>query len=513
MAYSVPIWRSFARAFHVDKTTGKIKFDESTQKPIVTCKLPDKIALTFSGIMESEFPCAYAAEESCSFSLPWVNPNRTFTLSKISDVMGLAAYECNDASFMTMLAMRYIGDARYFYIHLYRRYLHEGGYCHCPIFMCGWESLFLSWRSDSYNPIVANASFIVGNIGEGSKGDYLCIKDRRAWTDYGTWNGINLDNVAEWQSDFQYYGGAKVWGTDGKVYIAKTEIQTVTSCENNKPVTGEFWDDYWGSPSLSYSHGRDIVEGTDGKKYYCRTLHTSDTVNRPVSGGSWAGKWGLVNDYSSSTTYPNGTSVHYDGYIVRSRYIYTGANVGHTPDVHNSQCHYDYWWEVLDNHTFKNWSSNTLFATAGTSRVLGTDGNGYKCIKVHAPFSNNRPVTGENWAEYWELESTPNVPEVDANWKEYWAKIKCSLPVQEGVFFTNHDAEFNVGVWGRVVVSSNLPEVQYWEEGRGYNVGDMVRGTDGLVYACEISHTSEFDNAPITGKNWDDYWIKAECSQ
>jgi hypothetical protein len=37
--------------------------------------------------------------------------------------------------------------------------------------------------------------------------------------------------------------------------------------------------------------------------------------------------------------------------------------------------------------------------------------------------------------------------------------------------------------------------------------GDQVRGTDGQIYSCILSHTSDASNLPITGGSWVLYWV------
>ncbi|HRV29775.1 MAG TPA: hypothetical protein P5522_13470, partial [Spirochaetia bacterium] len=148
------------------------------------------------------------------------------------------------------------------------------------------------------------------------------------------------------------------------------------------------------------------------------------------------------------------------------------------------------------------------------SRVKGTDDKGYKCIKAHHSHPDTKPITGSQWQDYWEFEYKKNTPEIDPDWKEYWTKIKCDTPFEEGRFLINEQmSEYVVGTWGRVVFSTDIPNFDVWQHGLEYKIGDMVVGDDNHVYACEVSHTSSYNNKPVSGSEWDDYWIQAGCTQ
>ena len=55
------------------------------------------------------------------------------------------------------------------------------------------------------------------------------------------------------------------------------------------------------------------------------------------------------------------------------------------------------------------------------SRVLGTDGNKYRCKLSHTSAVANKPITGGSWSTYWELDDVDSgVPE----WQEGWPCIK-----------------------------------------------------------------------------------------
>ncbi|HBG28579.1 MAG: hypothetical protein A2Y10_08530 [Planctomycetes bacterium GWF2_41_51] len=502
---------SIGKSIHVDKASGKVKFLESSRKVIATCGFPQRIMLTFSEIHEAGFSCGYTYEDDCD-TPPWVNPNRRFILNKTADAGGVIAYECNDTIFRVRFIMQYItydgnGFRRYIWVYLYRKTAIAN--CICPLFMSGWEHIWQDEFSDEFQSITDSASSIVGNTGLSlNTGEqYLCIKHRRAWSDYKVWSGYTPSN---WQDNKQYNVGELVWATNGDIVICNTQH---TSTFATKPITGESWTSKWQWATYSYRHGVDVVTGTDGKKYYSRRIHTSDPSNKPVTGGSWGLYWGACPaEWSSNTTYTSGQVAMYGDNVVRSRYNYVN-NKGHTPDVDNDSCLYDYWWEVIFDHNFTTWSSGRLYSGGGgNSRVRGTDNKGYKCIKAHQPHADNKPITGSNWQDYWEFEYKKNTPEIDPDWKEYWAKIKCDTLFQEGRFLVNEQMdEFVTGRWGKVEFSAEIPEFLAWQNDYEYKVGDMVVGDDNQVYACEIDHTSSFENKPVSGTNWNDYWILAEC--
>jgi hypothetical protein len=48
-----------------------------------------------------------------------------------------------------------------------------------------------------------------------------------------------------------------------------------------------------------------------------------------------------------------------------------------------------------------------------------------------------------------------------------------------------------------------------WAISTAYALGRLVTGTDTAVYRCILAHTSTADDRPITGANWETYWIES----
>jgi len=87
--------------------------------------------------------------------------------------------------------------------------------------------------------------------------------------------------------------------------------------------------------------------------------------------------------------------------------------------------------------------------------VAGTDSNNYRCILNHTSASSNKPITGDDYATYWEAYS-------------------------------------RAGTWANDTL---------------YGVGDVVVGTDSKDYKCIVAHTSATaTNKPITGSAYSTYW-------
>lgn len=446
------------------------------------------------------------------------------------DFGGIVAWECHDTSFVATVVFEYakwlyqwngqmIVD-RFIWISLVR-WTHElffgdAPYCACQIFLNGGRNL---WQNPQYElgygypPTIAR----IGNVSKHSVGNlaysentnevYYCKKNRLPPSIYSDWAGVQPAQA--WTSNKYYRTGEQVMGTDGLHYAARTNF---TSTAPDRPISGASWWNYnnwWNVVNyVYYGSGVDVVLGTDGYYYACKILHTGQSMNQPVTGASYRDFWNTgirFMDWSGTTTYNYNNLVAYNGIVFQSR---QSGNINHPPEPNNPL---DWWWSITD-YKIKPWAAGTRYSHI-LSRVLGTDGNYYRCIYPHYPYDNTRPVSGADWSNYWQLEGKPNHPEVDPYWQEYWRKLKCSLLFDEGVYFLNTWERNNVyGIWGKAEISDNVPQFDPWQWPFSYKVSDMVRGSDDKVYACEIAHASTIDDAPITGVNWDDYWILAECS-
>jgi hypothetical protein len=90
-------------------------------------------------------------------------------------------------------------------------------------------------------------------------------------------------------------------------------------------------------------------------------------------------------------------------------------------------------------------------------------GSSYRCIKSHTSDSTNKPVTGANWATYWEVEY--QAPDLWVTGTSYLVDDEVSAK------------------------QTPYPEYSYWGH-----------------YRCILNHTSSSTNKPETGANWTTYW-------
>ena len=104
--------------------------------------------------------------------------------------------------------------------------------------------------------------------------------------------------------------------------------------------------------------------------------------------------------------------------------------------------------------------------------VTGTDSNSYRCIVGHTSASANKPITGADYADYWE---TYNGLGTDGTWAtatEYYKYLELELDY--------------------IYLPAELPII--------------VDGTDSKRYECILDHTSAAADTPITGANYATYW-------
>lgn len=108
----------------------------------------------------------------------------------------------------------------------------------------------------------------------------------------------------------------------------------------------------------------------------------------------------------------------------------------------------------------------------GASVVLGTDGKDYKCTVAHAATSDNKPVTGGDYADYWEALTTT----AGTTWVEDNSYVSCKLKVY--------------GKFHSLVLAANTDE-NYWS----------VNYSNLLVLACLRNREAFFRNT----QGYDDF--------
>lgn len=113
--------------------------------------------------------------------------------------------------------------------------------------------------------------------------------------------------------------------------------------------------------------------------------------------------------------------------------------------------------------------------------VMGTNNLVYQALNTHIATYDNRPVSGEDWGDHWELSPY---------------KIIRTEELTDTKFIYSYEEN----------IEDNIGDVEEWASGVGKSPGDKVYGTDGLVYHCHTGHTTSPDNRPITGEDWEDVW-------
>jgi hypothetical protein len=229
----------------------------------------------------------------------------------------------------------------------------------------------------------------------------------------------------------------------------------------------------------------DVVYGSDGKQYRCILDHTSSAGNKPVTGANWAAYWAATgitggsdnwvngNNYKSSSV---GTSTVYvnradttGGYGPGKKHIGLNAttNNGNNEDattpsilgraVTSSDAPECY----VGCHNPRRLYMQTepesdMTDTAENSVVYGSDRKRYRALSNHTSSASNKPITGADWATYWESATEGN---------------------------------------------------ETWESGRIYKAyASTVFGSDRRQYRCILDHTSSASNKPVSGASWATYW-------
>lgn len=129
--------------------------------------------------------------------------------------------------------------------------------------------------------------------------------------------------------------------------------------------------------------------------------------------------------------------------------------------------------------------------------VLGTDGKNYRCLSSHTSTADDRPITGANWATYWEQKGHSALALVSGSSGIAWV-VDTSYSSTESwrIEYSNNPAWVVYDILTQPVLS-NTQQVQVATEGtEAYT----------MIYECIASHTSTVDDKPGTGANWRTYW-------
>lgn len=151
--------------------------------------------------------------------------------------------------------------------------------------------------------------------------------------------------------------------------------------------------------------------------------------------------------------------------------------------------------------------------------IQGTDTYPYRCTAQHESTDDDRPTTGVNWATCWE--SPVWVVSTQYNLGDLvlgtltWVVGKV---YQIGDKITGTDSNLYRCIVVHVSTNDNKPitgidpgwetcwETLEWIIDTVYDIGQEVKGTNGLYYRCLASHTATANKRPITGAFWDSWW-------
>ncbi len=128
----------------------------------------------------------------------------------------------------------------------------------------------------------------------------------------------------------------------------------------------------------------DCVLGQDNNWYMCLRSHVSNASNKPVTGSSSSTYWQQL------TGEP----------LLRQQKQWTSQTQYNTGHVFQEDLNVFY---VSDADVNRYLYGINKTAYGPPTAVLGIDNNWYRCIKAHIASTYNKPVTGQDWAIYWEL--------------------------------------------------------------------------------------------------------------
>ncbi|MFA5370306.1 MAG: hypothetical protein WC300_06320, partial [Candidatus Omnitrophota bacterium] len=343
---------------------------------------------------------------------------------------------------------------------------------------------------------------------------YNIAKNRWKELTQPLWNSSSSGRDIYWVKNHTH--SDIVLGSDGFDYIC---ILDHTSSNQTKPVTGASWETYWRrlnpydtkswATGTVYAEG-DIITGTDSLDYRCIRRHLSADTNKPITGASYSTYWQTPAVTTRGSAWINAkayVSGPYDDYLYWWggyynynfwRYkistdtwerladlpwsgSYSGANMTDIGDgylyFHRGNNGYNFArynmatdvWETLTdspNSAGFVYGFGVIGVISKADRVLGSDGLGYICKKRHVSSTLNKPISGANWAKYWEL-------------------------------------------------NGSTTDCVTWVESKDYGPGlenikpSIVVGTDGNDYRCIKNHISATSSCPITGttSTWQTYWV------
>ena len=167
------------------------------------------------------------------------------------------------------------------------------------------------------------------------------------------------------------------------------------------------------------------------------------------------------------------------------------------------------------------------------SEVVGTDTKNYACILAHTAAALNKPVTGANWATYWQQKGSSGgtwvdgsaytaVPAIVSGWSATLAAFNLyrNRPKPATLLDRYNKAMSWLSAIAKgerqipgVTDESSLPASTTQNAAPTFvrhatAPASIILGTDGKTYTCIAAHTAAAANQPVLGADWASYWIE-----
>lgn len=168
----------------------------------------------------------------------------------------------------------------------------------------------------------------------------------------------------------------------------------------------------------------------------------------------------------------------------------------------------------LQNEGYNLWAREWIQKTlTPSSVVIGKNGKAYECISSHTSSATDSPSVGDSNEKFW-LETSIISGSVWAEGSTY----------SSGDVIVGSDSNQYICIKGHVSTTTLKPvtggsyatywtaypnmtySVAAWVTSTAYAVGDIVYGTDDLLYKCTSAHTSGASTTPITGGSYAGVW-------
>jgi len=286
-------------------------------------------------------------------------------------------------------------------------------------------------------------------------------------------------------------------------------IQLHTSTADDEPSVGANWANYWSAASTAQACGNtnwDICSGYGGigktPKYLTVTfsgiIHTGDTCDLwPPSPNTNPNRQFVLKqnsiiscEYNCGPFFKIGSDCSdWDPDRWAVKLVLNSGNVRLYHEGGGEGCCIAFWGP-------RNWVLGQTYEIYGSPTWCGEgvwhNNVQYECKQVHTAAAANEPGVGVNWAAYWSV----------------FTSRSCACDIIKNTILNSrfYSGDCGNAVCGTMYIECGGPTYSDWEIDHLYSVGDMVVGSDGSIYVCDVEHTSSTSDRPSTGANWDDYW-------